>query len=198
LGCLGQLALMLVGGVIAGIIFVIAVDFVFARWAFYLGGAKRVIPVWQGIGRMRGPGGDYVLYVWFAPTPGGRTLPLPSVDGTASLCTPRGDRFSLRAMGNFVERSIGTDSNGKEMHLTVRPRSFFGSTDLRPHIDLRGRWRNDTLELDDDGSLSRAFLADGTLFTGRLRDQPRTGERASLVLHELPWRWFPDCRVSDR
>ena len=178
--------------------FVCAVDFVFAPWSYYLGGRMHVLPFWQGIGRMQTSAGNYTLYLWFAPTPGGTTLHLPSVDGWGYLCTPRGDRFVLRATGGFLTQT-GMDTNGKEMHLSLRQRpwnaGFLGRYDGRPRLELRGRWRNPNLELDDGGSLSQAFVADGTLFSGPARDRPNAREPVALVLHETVWSgWINDCR----
>jgi len=192
---------MLVGGVAAGSVFLVAIDFVFAPWAFYFGGSRHLIPVWQGIGRMRGPAGDYVLYVWFAPTPGGRTFNLPAVRGWGYLCTPRGERLELRLSGGMTQKT-GIDSNGKEMRLELYRRPWYwgltGTWDRRPRLELRGPWRNPNLELDDGGSLSRAFVADGTVYTGPARNQPRAGEHVTVVLHETSswFGWTADCRAE--
>jgi hypothetical protein len=201
LGCLGRLALILAGGVVAGAVLLVAIDHVFVPWAFYLGGTRHVLPVWQGIGRMRGPGGDYIVSLWISPARPDRTFHLPSVDGQAYLCTPRGDRFLQRATGYFTSK-IGADTDGKQMEFELRRRPLLWRViggDERPCVDLRGTWRNSNLELDDDGSLSRAFLPDGMLNTGPPRNQPRTRAHASLVLHEIPFSWrLADCRASDR
>ena len=194
-GCLGQLALL----TILGIAFVCAVDFVFAPWSYYLGGRIHIVPFWQGLGRVKTPAGDFTLYVWFTPTPGGAPFHLQSVSGEGYLCTPRGEQFRLRLLGSFPT-TTGVDTNGKEMYLSLHRRPGYslvsGTIDARPRLDLRGRWRDLELELDDGGSLSQAFLADGTLFSGRPRDQPPAREHVALVLHETAWSgWMSDCRA---
>ena len=107
----------------------------------------------------------------------------------------------LRATGYFTSK-IGADTDGKQMEFELRRRPLLWRViggDERPRVDLRGTWRNSNLELDDDGSLSRAFLPDGMLYTGPPRNQPRTRAHASLVLHEIPFSWrLMDCRASDR
>jgi hypothetical protein len=51
--------------------------------------------------------------------------------------------------------------------------------------------------MDDSGTLSRAFLPDGTVDRGPARNQPAAGKTVPIVLHEIPWsRWFADCRVA--
>jgi hypothetical protein len=197
LGCLGQLALLAV----LGVAFVCAVDFVFAPWSYYLGGRMHVLPFWEGIGRMHSASGDYVLYVSLSPTPSGTSLHLPSVTGFGYLCTPKQERIVLRLGGGFHEK-VGMDTDGKRMgfYLHRRPAwTWFGTWDPRPRLELQGQWNHADLELDDGGSLSRAFFPDGTLYTGPARNQPRERERVSLVLRETPWTyWFSDCRGEAR
>ena len=66
-GCLTRFVLILAAGVAAGVVFVVAIDYVFAPWSFYFGGQFHLVPGWQGIGTMHTDAGDYVLYVWFTP-----------------------------------------------------------------------------------------------------------------------------------
>lgn len=195
LGCLGQSLLVCV----LGFLVVGAADFVFAPWSFNLGGHMHVLPFWQGIGRMHAAAGDYVLYVSLSPTPGGAPFHLPSVTGFGYLCTPKHERIVLRLGGGFLEKT-GMDTNGKRMHFYLHRRPYwtwFRQWDARPRLELSGQWNNADLELDDGGTVSKAFLPDGTLYTGPARNQPHERERLSLVLREAPWTgWLSDCRAQ--
>jgi hypothetical protein len=69
--------------------------------------------------------------------------------------------------------------------------------DNRPRLTFRGRWQNPDLVMDDEGSLSRAFLPDGTVYRGPARNQPRTGKPVTVVFHAVPWsHWWNDCRAQ--
>jgi hypothetical protein len=172
----------------------------FAPWSFFLGGRFHVFPVWQGIGHMQASSGDYVLSFWISPAPGGRTFNLPYFTGWGYLCTPRGEQFKLRVTGGMHERT-GIDSNGKEMHLSLQRRpwyyAFVGTWDHRPRLDLRGRWQNPDLVMEDGGSLSQAFLPDGRLYLGPPRNQPVAREKLRIVLRETGWLGFTaGCRAE--
>jgi hypothetical protein len=174
-------------------------NFVFNPWSMYFGGRLHLVPSWAGIGRMRSSAGDYVLYLTLAPARRGAPFYLPSVNGFGYLCTPRGERHVLRLSGSFQDKSIGADSNGKDLHLFLHRRPYFAIStwDARPRLELRGRFNNPNLELDDGESVSRAFLPDGTLYTGPARNQPHERERLTVVLHEAPWSsWLSDCRAT--
>jgi hypothetical protein len=196
LGCLTRTALIL----LLGSVLVVAIDAVFAPWAFFFGGRMHVVPMWQGIGHLHSSSGDYVLYVYFSPRPSRSGLYLPYFTGWGYLCTPRGERFSLRATAGLREH-VGIDTNGKAMNLTLYRRpwyyGFTGTSDDRPRLSFSGRWANPDLVLDDGGSLSQEFLADGTLYRGPVRSRPARGEKLTLVLHETAWSgWFTDCRAE--
>ncbi len=197
-GCLGRLALIFVLGTIA----VALLAAVFTPWGFFLGGRFHVLPVWQGIGRVHTSSGDYVLYFWISPSRSGRTFNLPAFAGWGSLCTPRGEQFKLRVTGGMHERT-GVDSNGKAVHLTFHRRPWYygltGVWDSRPRLDLRGRWENPDLVMEDGGTLSQAFLPDGTLYQGPPRNQPAAREKLRIVLHETGWLGFvAGCRAEAR
>ncbi len=195
LGCLPQLFVLIV----LGVVLVVGIDWVFAPWGFFLGGTFRPLPVWQGIAHIRASSGDYVLYVWLSPGPGGRTYNYPSFSGTGALCTPRGERFPMKVRAYMFEHP-GRDTNGKEMRLEVYYRSFwaaFNGAPNRPELTLRGRWQNPDLVMNDGGTLSRAFLPDGQAYTGPPAQQPRARETVPVVFHEVPWTtWFGDCRAE--
>lgn len=197
LGCLTKTVLIL----LLGSVLVIAIDAVFTPWAFHFGGTTHLTPTWTGIGHLRASSGDYVLYVWFSPQPSrGSVLHLPYFTGRGYLCTPRGERYSLRATAGLKEH-VGADTNGKEMNLTLYRRpwyyTFAGRYDDRPRLTFSGRWINPNLVMDDGGSLSEAFLPDGTLYEGPARGKPARREKVTLVLREAPWAtWFDDCRAE--
>jgi hypothetical protein len=197
LGCLGRVG-QLVLFLVLGAVIVSAIDYVFAPWSFFLGGQRHLLPMWQGIGRMHADSSDYLLYVWFAPSPGGRTFNLPYFRGWGYLCTARGERWPLRLSASFDEH-VGTDTNGKEMRVSMYHRpwnwNFVGRFDDHPRLELRGRWQNPDLVLDDGGSLSMSFLPDGTLYKGPARNQPRERQHVTVALHEAGWSgWWSDCR----
>jgi len=197
LGCLSSilLTLAIAGGA------VLAADAVFAPWSFHLGGSTHLIPIWQGAARIRASSGEYRLFLWMQPTSSnGSILHLPSVTGSADLCTPRGERFRLTLSGGFHER-VGTDTNGKQMGLSLHrrpPWADFTNADRRPRLQFSGEWRNAELVLSDGGSLSRAFLPDGTAYYGPPRDQPTARETLTFAVHEVGWSaWLSDCRTYE-
>ena len=200
-GCIGRLLGILAFGLVVGSVLVIAIDWVFAPWAFYLGGHSHVVPVWSGSARTHTTSGDYTLYLWMSPTRGGRTFNFPAFRGWAYLCTPRGERYSLRLTASMVEHP-GTNTNGKEMRITLYRRPWYwslaGVWDRRPEVALRGRWQNPDLVMNDGGTLSVAFLPDGRLYDGPTRNQPRARETVPIVIHEAPWVWSPGCAPPGR
>ena len=115
-GCLTRLLLLLV----AGVVLFVAIDYVFAPWAFYLGGRFHPYPGWQGIGTMHADAGDYVLYVWITPQPSGRgsLIHLPYLRGWGSLCTPKGERFPMRLSAG-MNAHPGRDTNGLEVNMDM-------------------------------------------------------------------------------
>jgi len=176
-GCVVQVlgALVLGGVVLAGVMAIVA------PWGFYMGGHFHIIPQWTGVGQMHSKiAGDYALLVTFSPKTG-RGLGLTHVSGNAWLCTPRGEKFSLRLAGDF-QNPHGTDLQGMTAHLYASNYSTFsGST--APSLDFRGRWNNPDLVLDDQGSLNRAFDPGGALVTNR-HMRPYKQEVTPLTLHE--------------
>ena len=182
LGCLTQLVLVaLLCGVIG-----IGVVAVTAPWGFFMGGRFHLIPQWQGLGRLHSntAGGDYVLYIFFSPK-SGKGLGTTHVSGNGLLCTPRGETFSLRLGGDF-EKNIGTSTDGKKATFYMNNYSvasqFSGNT--KPSLDLRGKWVNPDLVMDDQGSIARNFESDATLYTGHSPGRPYMAEVSAVTLHE--------------
>jgi hypothetical protein len=159
-GCLVQVF----GALALGVVLMCAIYAVFAPWAFFMGGHFHIYPGWTGWGRMHSNiAGDYVLFVNLSPARGSRgSRPVPHISGQGFVCTPRGERYSLRVGGDF-EKSSGTDLQGKTAYLYVHKYSVFrGST--APSLEFRGKWNNPDLVLDDHGSINRAFDPDGVLW----------------------------------
>jgi hypothetical protein len=180
MGCLAQLFLLALLG--AGM--VLAIDAVFAPWSFYMGGKFHPIPFWQGWGRIHAPAGDYLLYVSMNPSPGTRGV--AHVTGTAVLCTPRGETFPL-TLGADFEKHMGSSTEGKHvyMYLHKRPPVITRSAgDTRPQLEFHGAWHNPDMVLDDQGTINREFLPDGTLYNGNLHHQPGAHNPMPITIQE--------------
>lgn len=177
LGCLGSLVALPVIGALAYLLPIA----LFAPWGFFLGGDFHVIPLWQAWGRFHSPAeGDYLLYVQMYPTPGYRSG-VAAVTGLAEICSPRGAITRL-TLGGDMERHMWSDANGKRMHLYLHRRDWLQyalNTDRRPRLDLYGAWHNPVLELDDRGTVSRAFNPDGSVNLGR-ESRPRWTSHVTL------------------
>jgi hypothetical protein len=185
-GCLTRLVLLLllVGAVMAG------ATYLFAPWAYYMGGQFHWFPSWGGVGRMHSnsAGGDYAIYLYF--TPRARRYDGPRhVDGNAWLCTPRGERFTLSLGGDFGKPDggwRGRDLNGKTASFYMINRTaahIFNGASPRPELELRGHWSNPDLVLDDHSSLQRNFDHDARLFPNG-KNRPYLGEVSTVTLKE--------------
>jgi hypothetical protein len=168
------------------LVVVAAVTAALTPWGFFMGGSFHLFQTWQGWGRMHSSkaGGDYVLFVSFSPKTG-RSMGLRHVSGNARLCTPRGETFTLHMGGDF-QKDMGTDTNGKAATFYMSNYSigsqFSGNT--RPSLDLRGKWVNPDLVMDDQGSIARNFEPDGKLYTGHSPGRPYMAEVVAVTLHE--------------
>ncbi|HEY2169401.1 MAG TPA: hypothetical protein VGJ30_07225 [Candidatus Angelobacter sp.] len=161
-----------------------------APWGFYMGGSFHAIPLWQGWGRMHSnsAGGDYAVYVWFWPDHG-KFRQLAYVQGRALVCTPRGEKFNLNLGGNFAKPDDGLggrDLNGKTASFYMFNRTvkhILGGGNARPELELRGRWSNPDLVLDDHSSIQRNFDHDANLYPDG-KNRPYMGEVSPVTLHE--------------
>lgn len=170
---------------------------IFAPWGFYLGGHLHWFPYWHGVAHVRSSSGDFLLRFWITPRPSGGLYHYPAFSGWAWLCTPRGERYRLRVTGGFFERT-GYDTNGKAMSLDLysRPNTWqwTGHWDRRPHLYFTGRWQNPNLVMNDGGTLSRAFLPDGTLAPEKPPQPVVPREKLQIVFQEEPWTaWSSSC-----
>jgi len=159
-----------------------AIDAVLAPWAFFMGGHFHLNPKWSGWGRMHSDtSGDYAIYITISPS-FGRGRSFTDIAGKGALCTQRGGNYRLSVAGSFQEGS-GADPQGRTV--TLYPHNYnpklTGQND--PSLEFLGRWSEHDLVLDDEGSVNKAFDADGGLAR---KNQSNSGikERVSLILHE--------------
>ena len=163
-GCLLRLIVVLLG---VGVV-MLAATAVFEPWAFYMGGQFHFFPYWQGWGKLQGPGGEYVLFVQMWPTSrGSHVIPHSGLRGTAHLCTPRGERFTMRLYAS-MRWGLGASTNGEKINLGMSNLTWYRPFMTRnsPIVSLQGRWQNPNLVADDQGSFRRAFNPDGTVLQG--------------------------------
>ncbi len=188
-GCLAGCFARVLAALVLGSLLVLALYVVFAPWGFFLGGQFHPLAYWQGWGTMHGPGGDYAVLVRIFPSPSrGSAIYVggPGVNGSAIVCTPRGERYNLRLSGGFANK-LGfrtTDTNGQPIGLTLsQPLNFLNTNSYtRLSFYLHGAWQNPNLVVDDHGTLSRTFNPDGTWTPGDRYKRP-LGDPIPLTLH---------------
>ncbi len=167
-------------------------------WGFFMGGQFHVLPMWQGWGRMHSntAGGDYVLQILFYPKVGRYAGPR-HLAGNALLCTPRGEKFKLKLGGDF-QKDLQLDTNGKTASFYMDNNSLKSQFNgqRRPYLELRGKWNNPDLVLNDHGSITRNFSADGTLYGEHSSSHPYVSEVVPVTIHEGTTAEFEDaCRA---
>ena len=181
-GCLTQLIFLLIILIVVGV----GIPALLTPWGFFMGGRFHLLPMWQGVGRIHSnkAGGDYVLYIWFYPRIRKGTG-ATHVAGNGELCTPRGEKFYLSVGGDF-EKNLRLDTNGKTARFYMSNNSIKGkfSGQRQPYLELKGKWNNPDLVMDDHGSIARAFEPDATLYTGHSPGRPYMAEVAPVTLHE--------------
>jgi hypothetical protein len=169
LGCLGSFVAL---ATIAPLVYLVPVA-LFAPWAYSVGGGFHVLPMWQAWGRMHSPAeGDYLLYINIYPVPGrrpGSGVGGVSVSGSGRICSPHGV-ISKLTIGGGMDRDVWANADGRTIHLYLHRLdvwSYAFDTDRRPSFDLYGAWHYPVLDMDDRGTVSQAFNADGSVNRGR-------------------------------
>jgi hypothetical protein len=179
---------------VLGVLFIAGTELLFAPWIYSVGGRTRWLPVWAGVGTADTPLGRYQIHIWFWPTPSGfHSLPSTSISGSAYVCAPGGKRYSLTVTGGASGR-IWKDMNGRSFYFSAYNRPYFASVtgDHRPRLNFSGAWAQDSLKMDDEGTLAQAFLANGELGPGRggahLRDKA-----VPITFVETSWWVLGSC-----
>jgi len=175
-------------------LFIMTLDLIFAPWIYTVGGRHRLLPVWAGVGVAQTQSGPYTIHVWFSPGPAGsRVLPSASVRGSAYVCTPTGKRYNLRVTGGAYGR-IWKDMDGHAFSFSAYNHPAFASLtgDRRPQLVFSGQWVGPDLKMTDEGSITPAFLADGSLSS---RPGPsRSKENAvPVTFTETTWWLVGSC-----
>jgi hypothetical protein len=166
----------------------LAILAVFAPWAFFLGGNFHPLAYWRGWGTVRTASGqNYVLTVWIWPAPAGYGL-TSHVNGSAKLCTPKGEHITMKLAGTFFKRISGKNSDGERMHLWMSPYvwtwKYVSFAHQNPRLEFHLQWHGDELSGDDIGSVARNFLPDGTVYNGSPSKQPANGTPLPITLRE--------------
>ena len=184
-GCLSQLLLL---ALFCAVVY-LAVIAITNPWIFTLGGHFRLLPFWQGVGDVEGPGGTYRIYVSIEPSSArSRVLPSTSVKGTGWICAPSGHSYRLK-VGGGAHEMVWRDMNDKAFTLRVWQRDTWSTQHLPPKLTFSGRWIGPKLVMDDAGSTASAFLQDGSL-------NPRpgaAGPRRPVTFVETQWVFGNPC-----
>lgn len=184
LGCLGCIPQTLLVFALSGVV-MLAIVAVFAPWGFYLGGRFHILPYWQGWGTLHAKSGNYVVFVRIEPSNHtSHILPASSLQGSAYLCSPRGERFPM-TLGGGMRRGLDLNTDGEKISLYMYYRApLFGSLSAnhRPSIELRGVWHNPSMVMDDQSSIQRAFNSDGTVYQGGGAQRPYLGEVVPVTI----------------
>ena len=191
LGCLWQCAVVLV----LGAVLVLAATGIFYPWAFYLGGKFHIVPGWQGWGTAHTQNGDYLLWLRFQPTPSGSKMYLDTnLTGNAYVCTPRGENIRLKLGGSMRKHlNLSTDGEAISFYMYYRPWNGAFITERRPRLELRGNWRDPNLVMDDQGSITRAFQPDGTVYRGHGPNRPYAKNSVPITLAQGPYSDFENA-----
>jgi hypothetical protein len=79
--------------------------------------------------------------------------------------------------------NLSTDGEAIRLGMSYRPLGSF-SPEARPSLELRGHWQNPNMVMDDNGSISRAFEPDGSVYRGHDSNRPYPGEIVPVTLKE--------------
>jgi len=168
-GCLTGCLPQLFGLAVLGVVVVLGVNAIVAPWIYTVGHRTRFYPLWEGWGVAHDAarGGDYDVYLWFSPEPGGsHILPSTNVAGWGTICTPSGKTYPLRVYGS-TRGVVRNDMDGRPFSFSLENRpwnwNFVPDSAWLPKLTLAGRWSGDSLAMTDQGTLDAAFLPDGRL-----------------------------------
>jgi hypothetical protein len=190
-GCLGQSALALA----FGFALLLAINATLYPYAFTLGGHFHPLPYWSGWGRthVESAGGDYLLFIGVGPWSNRYArYPGSSLRGRAWVCTPKGEMLMMY-LGGGMDRIWRGPTVGKSVGLYMNYWPALSGnfrTDHRPSLKFQGHWADRSMQLDDEKTISRAFLSDGTVFRSQPGAHPGGNEIATIDVREGSWSDF--------
>jgi hypothetical protein len=188
-GCLIQLLGLAALGAVIGL----GIPALLAPWSFFLGGHFHALPVWYGWGRLQAHSGNYVIYVQLEPSfRGSRMYRHSLIDGTARLCSPRGEEFPLKLSGD-MRPGVSTNLEGEKINFTANywpPGTGGFITNRAPRFAVRGVWHSTDIVGDDDGSISNSFNADGSVYREHVAGRPYRAEVVPVTIHEGDYSGF--------
>ena len=152
-GCLGSIT--------GAILLVIAVLLLLNPWSLHMGGRWTPALTWHGVGKLHAStGATYGFFMELSPNlehrrrGGGYGSP-KNLTGTAKICTPQGEVYSMTVDG-YLRAWLDADK---------KPITFYlrSLKDAQPKLrmDLYGSWQGQELVVDDKGSMAMSFAADG-------------------------------------
>jgi hypothetical protein len=198
LGCFIRIgALFAVLG--AGYLIFIAI---FMPWGYYLGGKFHIFPYWQGFGHLHSTisGGDYLFFVSFQPgTPGQFNS---YIKGNGYVCTPQRKIIRLTLIGQ-MRKHLGVSTEGESIYMKAYNYQgfsrFFATPQRHPRIELKGKWQNPNIVMNDTGSISREFEPDGSVYTGNEPNRPYAREILPITLRPGSYADFKTaCAAAQR
>src|SRR5262249_19070336 len=158
-GCLSQVVLL---GLLIGL-GSIALMLITNPWIFTVGGRLRLLPFWEGVGDIQGPGGRYRIYLSIQPSNArSHVLPSTSISGTGWACAPSGHDYPIR-VGGGAHEVVWRDMNNEAFSLYTWQRGAWSTEHRPPKLDFAGRWVGPNLVMEDKGTVASAFLEDGSL-----------------------------------
>jgi hypothetical protein len=175
LGCLGSLAVAVVGPAIVYVLM--------APWTFHIGERWTPLSRWDGVGRLRdSAGAQYGLYVRIAPYVNidfrnDSMSNCCNLSGNAQVCTADGAKYHFTVSGSASGAWLHSD--GSKVKITL---GETGHPKLPRVFSLSGVWRGPKLMLDDQKSMFMNFLPGGNLTPSPTYTAPVPEKHASVTI----------------
>jgi hypothetical protein len=158
-GCFTTMVGTALGAIIVG-----ALSLIFlSPWALHMGGRPTPFLRWHGVGKLASPdGANYALYLDLSVSKlGADTSRVSNLNGSAKLCGPRLGTVSYHLMGTVYKAWVSAEDKRMVLHL------YSPKDGQKLDFDLEGSWQGQQLILNDRGSMTSRFNADGSPRVGR-------------------------------
>lgn len=182
-GCLGNLFRVVLAGIFGGAL-LYGVVVATSPWSLHIGGRWTPFLAWHGYGQLVTKNGvQYPLYVSLYPSSHFSQLhreglrPTGGVQGSGWICTAPGITQRLDLSGTIYGGWRSTE--GSLMAFRLLEWRTFNNGQARGFFDLAGRWRGQTLAMDQGGNVPEAF---------------RSGVRIEHASISLNWGSYSDFK----